>query len=239
MKVINNAANDNDRRPLSGAERDALSRFEASDRQGVALFRPRVAGDRLAPDCAVCVEEEGRFVVSFLTGRYSVENGKWHRHDGDGDAVFVSDPMEQLWQAAMAVKDAATRDFDFGCFIVPVAVFVDMEANQEIMAAKQLRAVKILWGTDDLVERIIAQLPEDKRQTGLNARFIEKDVRALSRVPSPSDETAPASEDLSVDLGAGQLTMNGVETAIIHVHVYLTGHTVRGDEASLVAVTRR
>ena len=239
MKVINNATNENDRRPLSGAERDALSRFEASERQGMALFRPWVAAYGPAPDCAVCVEEEGRFAVNFLTGQYSVDNGKWYRYDPDGKPVSVSNPLEQLWQAAMAVKNAATHDFDFGCFIVPVVVFVDMKRDETIMAAKQLRAVKILWGTDDLVERIIAQLPEDKRQTGLNARFIEKDVRALSRVPSPSDETAPASEDLSVDLGAGQLTMNGVETAIIHVHVYLTGHTVRGDDPSLFTVTRR
>ena len=100
---------------------------------------------------------------------------------GDGDATAVEDPVERVWQAAMAVKEEITRDYDFGPYILAVAVFPDMEPDEALMAVRGRRAVKMLWGMHDLVERVIGQLDESKRRPALSAEFVEKDIRALTR----------------------------------------------------------
>ena len=41
MKVLNNMPNGRDQNPLSAAELEAMAQFEASDRDGTALWRPQ------------------------------------------------------------------------------------------------------------------------------------------------------------------------------------------------------
>ena len=242
MKVINNPANQNGQPALSLAEIEAMSQFEASSREGTVLWRPLPkAGGAIAPYCVQSVVGIGRFGIRFLTGPHSVEEGNWYCRDADGKTVPVDDPLEETWQAAMAVRDEVTREFDFGCYIVPVAVFVDMDHDEAIVEAKQLRAVKIIWGMDDLVERVIEQLPQSKWQTGLNASYIAKDVRALTRAPSPRNaapepnaaaepnDAAESPDELQVDLGAGPLTINGVQTVVVHMHIYPDGPGADGE----------
>ena len=168
MKVLNNLTNGSDQSPLSAAELKAMAQFEASDRDGTALWRPRVSGDAPAPDCAVFVHGIGRFAIRFLSGIYEVEDGEWYHLADDGEAIAVDDPLENIWQAAMAVKEDVTRDYDYGCYIVAVAVFADMEVDEAILEARGGRGVRVLWGMDDLVERVIRQLERGKRRPKLD-----------------------------------------------------------------------
>ena len=78
MQVLNNPANQNGQPALSLAEIEAMTQFEASSREGTALWRPQVARGASAPDCVKLVVGIGRFGVRFLTGSYSVEKGSWY-----------------------------------------------------------------------------------------------------------------------------------------------------------------
>ena len=215
MNVLNNWPNGRDQNPLSAAELEAMAQFEASDRDGTALWRPRVSGDAPAPDCVIFVHKIGRFAIRFLSGNYSAEDGKWYHRSNDGEHSAVGDPMERVWQAAMAVKEEVTRHYDFGCYILAVAVFPDMELDQALVAAKGRRAVKMLWGTNDLVERIIQQLEESKRRPTLSAEYVEKDIQALTQGRVLDNVGSP--EEVEVDLESGELHVHSPKRVVINV----------------------
>ena len=133
MQVINNLTNGNNQTPLSSAERNAMAQFEASDRGGTAVWRPRVSGNGTSPHCVVVVQEVGRFAITFLPGNYGVEDGSWYRRGDDGRDIEVADPFETVWHAGMAARDEIIRDFNFGGFVVPIAVFTDMDPDETIL----------------------------------------------------------------------------------------------------------
>lgn len=215
MQVLNNSTYGNDQTPLRAAELRAMGQFKASDREGTALWRPGVTGNSPSPDCVVFIHRIGRVAVTFLSGDYQVEDGGWYHRAGDGEVVGVDDPLENAWQAAMAVRADIIRDFDFGGFVLPVAVFSDMDPDATILETMGHRGVKILWGLDHLVERIVDQLPENKRTANLIAKYVQKDLRVLSKNPKPYQPDSP--EEVEVDLTSGELNIHGPSSVVINV----------------------
>ena len=234
MQVINNLTNGSDQTALSSAERNAMAQFEASDRGGAAVWRPWVSGNRTSPHCVVGVQKIGRFAVSFLPGNYGVEDGIWYRRGADGRDIEVADPLETVWEAGMAARDEIHRDFNFGGFVVPVAVFTDMDRDETILEERGSPGVRVLWGLDDLVERVIRQLPEDKRRSDLSSKYIQRDVKALTGGPSPEGDTA-APDEVQVDLASGVLNLNDAKSVIVNVAsgarvtINVNGSAVDGD----------
>ena len=215
MQVINNLTNGSNQTPLSSAERNAMAQFEASDRGGAAVWRPWVSGNGTSPHCVVGVQKIGRFAVSFFPGNYRVEGDNWYRRGADGRDIEVADPLETVWEAGMAARDEIHRDYNFGGFVVPIAVFADMDPDETILEERGSPGVRVLWGLDDLVERVIRQLPEDKRRSNLSSKYIERDVKALTRGPSPEGGAAP--EEVEVDLESGVLNLNDAQSVIVNV----------------------
>ncbi len=215
MQVLNNSTNGNDTTPLRTVELKAMAQFKARDRGGTALWRPGVTGNVPSPDCVTLIHKIGRFAICFLSGDYDVEDGSWYHRADDGEVVSVEDPLESAWQAAMAVRDDIIRDFDFGAFVLPVAVFADMEPDETVLDMKGDRGVKVLWGLDDLVERVIRQLPKSKWRSNLNAQYVDRDLRVLSTNPVPYDPDSP--DDVEVDLGSGVLNIHGPSSVVVNV----------------------
>ena len=234
MQVINNLTNGNNQTPLSSAERNAMAQFEASDRGGAAVWRPYVSGNRTSPHCVVVARKIGRFAIFFLPGKYGMEGDNWYHRGADGRDIEVADPLETVWEGGMAARDEIHRNFNFGGFVVPVAVFTDMDPDETILEQRGSPGVKVLWGLDDLVERVIRQLPEDKRKSGLNSKYVEKDVRALTRSPSPEGDAA-APDEVQVDLESGVLNLNDAKSVIVNVAsgarvtINVNGSAVDGD----------
>ena len=234
MQVINNLTNGNNQTTLSSAERNAMAQFEASDRGGAAVWRPWVSGNGTSPNCVVLARKIGRFALAFLPGNYGLEGDNWCHRGADGRVIEVADPLETVWEAGMAARDEIHRDFNFGGFVVPIAVFTDMDPDETILEERRSPGVKVLWGLDDLVERVIRQLPEDKRQSNLSSKYIEKDVRALTRGPSPEGGAA-APDEVQVDLESGVLNLNDAQSVIVNVAsgarvtININGSAVDGD----------
>ena len=65
-------------------------------------------------------------------------------------------PLTQTWDAALAVRDAVYRVLGFEIFIIPVLLFTDTPPNQTIEEWAGQRRVRVLFGGDGLVDRLLA-----------------------------------------------------------------------------------
>ena len=237
MNVLQNDSN----QPLTLAEMEALHQFEASHRAGQALFHPQVAAGQAAPNCVVFLEEVGRFGITILEGRYSVEEGRtqdeqWYRHEADGTRTPVGNPLEGAWQAAMGVREELKRKLDLKLYTIAVVWFPDMEPDEDILDAADGRSAHPLFGQGELVPRLV-KLPDDRElQPQLNSRYIQKEVTALSRSSAAADPAPAEASSPSVKGRVGALILERVETVNINITI-VNGDM--GDDPPLITVQGR
>ena len=148
MEVVKN---DNKTNPLILAEMEACQQFEASDRAGQALFHPRVAAGKSAPNCVVFCEEVGRFGITILEGRYSVEevrteDEQWYRHEADGTRTPIDNLLEGAWQASAEVREEVKCKLDLKFNTIEVGWFPDIEPDEDIFDAAAGGSAHPLFG---------------------------------------------------------------------------------------------
>lgn len=218
MKVVKN---NDDNKPLTLAELEELRQFEASERDGQAVFHPQMAAGQPAPSCVLLLEGIGRFAITILEGRHAVENGRWFLQEATGAMAPVDNPLEQAWQAAKSVRTALRRELDLNTYVIPVAWFPDMEEDEAILDEAGGRSVQLLFGQVDLAERLVNLPREDELQTHLGRRYTKREVAALSR-PAAVDPD-PAEGPRPVNGRAGAMHIGRVETMNVHITV-IHGH---------------
>ena len=228
MKVVKNDNNN----PLSPAEIKAAQQFEASTQAGQVLFHPQVATGQPAPDCVALFDEIGRFGVTILEGRYTVESGQWFRHQADGARSPMDNPLEGAWQAAKSVRTELNRELDLNTYVIVVAWFPDMDEDDDILDEAGGRSVRLFFGHADLAQQLVDLPKEDELQTHLSSRYIKREVGILSRTPAGETPT-PAEEPQSVNGRAGALTFQRVDT--VNIYVTVVNGSV-GDDPSLITV---
>ena len=228
MKVVRNDHNN----PLSPAEMAACQQFEDSTQAGQVLFHPQVATGQPAPNCVALFEEVGRFGVTILEGRYSVDAGQWVRHQADGTRSPMDNPLERAWQAAKSIRTELNRELDLNTYVIAVAWFPDMDEDEDILDEASGRSVRLFFGQADLAQRLVDLPKEDELQTHLSRRYIKREVGILSRAPAGETPT-PAEEPQSVNGRTGALTFQRVDTVNIYVTVVNGGV---GDDSSLITV---
>ena len=204
------------------AQIEFCDQLERSDRSGQAVWDPRVATEP-APDCVVFLQEIGRFAVMFPPGRYCVEDDDWYRHDEGGVMTPVPDLIEEAWRAGKEVRTVLKEALNIGAYVISVVVFTDMEPDAGIMEAAQGRGVRVFFGQDELVERLVNLPDEEQLQPQLGGRYISKEVAALSR------SSAPRALAPELELGDGRLVIQHVDV----VNVYVTGASSDGGGNSL------
>ena len=221
MKVVKNDNNN----PLSPAEMKACQQFEASTQAGQVLFQPQVATGQPAPNCVALFDGVGRFGVTILEGRYTVETGQWFRHQADGARSPMDNPLERAWQAAKSVRTELNRELDLTTYVIAVAWFPDMDEAGG-------RSVRLFFGQADLAQRLVDLPKADELQTHLSRRYIKREVEVLSRAPA-GGTPPPVEEPQSVNGRAGALTFQRVDNVNIYVTVVNGGV---GDDPSLITV---
>ena len=228
MKVVKNDNNN----PQSPAELKACQQFEASALAGQVLFHPKVAAGQPAPNCVALFQEVGRLGVTILEDRYTIEAGQWFRCQADGTRSPMDNPLDQVWQAAKAIRTELNRELAINTYVIAVAWFPDMDEDEDILDQVTGRRVRLLFGQADLAQRL-AKLPQDDElQTHLSRRFIKREVQALSCAPD-AETPPPAEEPQPVNEQAGALTIQQVDT----LHIYLTVvNGGAGDYPSLITV---
>ena len=223
MKVVKN---DNNHNPQTLAEIEACQQFEARNQDGQVLFHPQVAAGRPVPNFVALYKEIGRFAVTTLEGRHSVEGGDWWHHEANGIQKPIDNPLEAAWQAAKSVRIALEPKLGFQPYVIAVVWFPDMEENDDILDEADGRSVHLLFGKIDLVQRL-ANLPtEGQLQGQLSSRYIEQEVATLSRPSTAAMEQEPAKTSHPVKGRVGALILEQVGT----VNIYITIANGDGDE---------
>ena len=197
--------------------------FEADGQPGQVLWRPTLDKGDDVPDAVVFIEETSRFSLVIVTPMCRVDGKNWSVIDSGG-STRMENPLERAWRASQGVRRAISERVDFNAYVIPVVVFANMKPSDDIMAALGKSQVKVLWGIDGLVNRLLCLPTKKQLQPTLNAKFIENEVEALMQGPetaasqqgSPStDESDPGDLDLS---GRG-VYMHHVDQVVININL--------------------
>ena len=169
-------------RPLPMAETEAYAQFEASDRAGHVVFHPQVAPGKPAPDAVAFLKDFTRLAITYVPDRYRVQGDQWFRLEDGGEETPIDDnPLELAWHAAMAVKRRIEQGRDRGAWVVPVAVFVDMEPDDGIREAEAQSGSRVLFGRCDHVEALVSVLGKRDLQYPLTGRDIAEGGDGVER----------------------------------------------------------
>ena len=108
---------------------------------------------------------------------------------------------------------------DTCCFVIAVLLFPDMVPDPAIAAAARRSRVKVLWGTDNLMNRLAA-IAARKAYYPPNADDIRREVAAVTdgqiayAGEAPTQPEAPAVPRLEIP--AAGITIGHVDTLIVH-----------------------
>ena len=217
--------------PRRRAEVRVFDAIRASDQRGIAIYEWQRNPDSPQLDFAIWTLGGGRFGLQVKGGTHSLKNGKWHLETKDGREEKPS-PLRLTWDAAMSLREDIVHTLeDPCCFIVAVLLFPDMEPDPAIVAEARRSNVHILWGTDNLMDRLAA-IAARKVYYPPNADDIHGEVAAVTdqqilyaeevqdqghreeRLFLPAQPGAPRAPRLETP--AGGITIGHVDTLIVH-----------------------
>ena len=141
------------RDPVRLAELQVYTEFMNSDRAGRALYEVKTSRNVPELDFAALLEGVAIFGVQVKGGLNVINRGQWQLITDDGP-VNIPCPMKVTWDAALQIRETVKRRLGRKVFVVAVLVFPDMELDPDIELRAENDRVKVLFGTDNLVERL-------------------------------------------------------------------------------------
>ena len=157
--------------------------------------------------------------------------GRRHLETQDGREEKPS-PLRLTWDAAMSLREDIIDVLgDTCCFVIAALLFPDMEPDPAIVAEARRSNVHVLWGTDNLMNRLAA-IAARKAYYPPNADDIRREVAAVTDgqvavrrggpgpAPRgfglflPEQPEAPAVPRLEIP--AAGITIGHVDTLIVH-----------------------
>ena len=207
--------------PRRQAELEVHNRLAASDRPGRAVYEARASAAGPEVDFAIWLQDQGRFALQVKGGRYSLEDGAWRLHNGDVLEVKPC-PLPQASDGAFSIRDAVKRAMDRKVFVIPVLLFPDMDPDLVIQARAAGDKTHILWGREDLVERLLQLARQVEVKYPPTAEQVRREVEAVSpglglgEDPGPPREGAAGPSQPTLDLAARQVVIHHADTVNIH-----------------------
>ena len=217
--------------PRRRAETRVFHAIQSSDRPGLALYEWQRNPGSPQLDFAIWTQGGGRFGLQVKGGPYSLINGKWYLETPDGPEEKPS-PLCVTWDAAMSLREDIIDVLgDTCCFVIAALLFSDMEPDPAIVAEARRSNVHVLWGTDNLMNRLAA-IAARKAYYPPNADDIRREVAAVTdgqiqyaeegpgqshreeRLFLPGLPEAPAVPKLEIP--AAGITIGHVDTLIVH-----------------------
>ena len=184
--------------------------IQASALPGMAVYgqRPGPSGPEL--DFAIWLQNVARMTLEVKGGDYTIEGCQWFLA-GPGGSSPKPNPLFQAWDGAMALRSfIGERLGTPWCpFVLAAVVFPDMAPDPGIEAATAGSQVKVLWGADDVAERMAAIAAE----VGINYPPTPEDIRRESGLLVPARER----QELAAEgLDGRQVIIRHVE----HLHIH-------------------
>ena len=220
--------------PKRRSEAIVYDQLAQTNHPGQTLYELKVAPEVPEADFFAWFQDRGRFSIQVKGGMYSVEGTGWTLQTVNGPE-HVDCPVTQTWDAATAVRDTIYRVLGFKTFIIPVLIFTDTQRDPAIEQWGYRRGVKVLFGADDLVDRLLALAEETVVKHPPTAHHIMNEVGAVTGglfAPAADAVEDPAgvlvdrqrvtpgrdgSLEAARDLFPRQVVIHHVDTVNIHV----------------------
>ena len=142
--------------PRRRAEARVFDAIQSSDRSGLAIYEWQRNPGSPQLDFAIWTQGGGRFGLQVKGGQLSLKNGKWYLETPGGPQEKPS-PLCVTQDAAMSPREDIIDVLgDTCCFVIAALLFPDMEPDPAIVAEAKRSNVHVLWGTDNLMNRLAA-----------------------------------------------------------------------------------
>ena len=200
--------------PKRRSEAIVYDQLAQSNHPGQTIYELKVAPEIPEEDFFAWFQDRGRFGIQVKGGMYSVEGTAWNLRTIHG-VEKVDCPVTQTWDAATAVRDTIYQVLGFKVFIIPVLLFTDTPPDPAIEQWGWRRGVKILFGSDDLVDRLLALAEQTGVKYPPTADHIMNEVDAVTGgLVAPTRDEGEGPAGVLVDRQKGTPAQdNGLETA--------------------------
>ena len=203
--------------PMRAAELRVYQEIARSDTPGQALYQVNAYPNAPELDILAALEGTAYLGVGIKGGRYKRNSSGVWLLQTDLGAKETLCPLVQTWEAAISIHDVLMSRLGLNAFVVPVLLFPDMGRDAAIALATANHKVRVLWGTDDLVNRM-AEVARTRTilcppTAGQIARVVEFFMPGLRAAPEP--EPTP----VAMELVGRQVIISHVDT----VNIYTTG----------------
>ena len=164
MEVTPPSPEHRNRDPKRMAELAVYRELEGHEAPGTAIYEAKINRKATEVDFAVWLIEVGRFAIQVKGGIYRVSGTTWYLHTPQGE-IRKASPLAQLWDSTMTLHDCLQEQIETerNPFFVPVLNLTDMEPDPAIEEWAEHTNVHVLFGTDDLVERLAELVPRTGR----------------------------------------------------------------------------
>ena len=144
--------------PLRRAEARAFAVLKALNEPGFAYYEWQRDKRHRQLDFALWIEGVGRFGLEVKGGRHSLIRGRWYLENRRTDRLeqLSSSPLEQVSDATMSLHKEVTEKVGGSAFFTPTLLFPDMAPDPAIAARAERSNVHLIWGLEQLPERLPA-----------------------------------------------------------------------------------
>ena len=217
--------------PMRRAEARVFDAISASPRPGFAYYEWKRGQDSPEIDFALWLQDEGRFGLQVKGGLYSLEGGKWYLTTERGREKKAS-PLRRTWDATMSLRDEVSEALRDELFFIAVLLFPDMEPDAGIAEMARRSHAQVLWGRDNLVDRLVEIADRAGVYYPPGAGDIRREVAAVTdgqiaylgedpdrdqpQAGPPAPAEAPAPAGTRLEIPAGGITIHHVDTLIVN-----------------------
>ena len=222
--------------PDQSALRLIHTQLENSQEPGQALFFARENPRIRRPDFLIGLEGRAYFALQVATEPHGVSDGKLVLVPA---VAGVKPALSQVGYAsarAVGVSKDVHKHLDYRIYVIPVAVFVGHDPDNAVQAWAIDHDVRILFSTDQLVERLVVIANEYADQIYIPPTLTEirEVMGVLKSTDLPRRDTAPASSPSAraeLDLTAHQVIIQHADT----VNIYTTEPGEGGSETAFIS----
>ena len=208
--------------PTRQAELRTYNELQASDLAGIGIY-----GGRPSPDCpeidfAVLLKGRARLAHEVKGGLYSLQRGQWMLHS-EGGPKEVDSPVNQARDAAIGLRQAIRENLRRSVYVYASLGFTDMEPDNHILAEARLQKVHVVWGGENLADRIIEISASEKIFVPPTADDIQEEGRLFVPGLEYLGGNAPRA---GMEMEARQMFTLTVQNLHIHITVGADGTVV-------------
>ena len=190
MDVIPDFPEHRNNDPKRQAELAVYRELAESEAAGTAIYESRPYPHCPELDFVILLETIGRYATQVKGGPYRVDRGTLYLQLPDGTERQVGSILKECWDATMALHRWLQERIPDGRspFMVPVVIFPDMAPDEAIEAWAVQANVRVIWGSDNLVERLIEMARTCRFFYPPTAEEVQEEVRLILGAAAPEEE---------------------------------------------------